>query len=98
MLQSQNNMQATPDRVAEWSEANGFRISLERIKVMHVCRIPENHPDNSVCLNEQILEVVNTHRILGLILDRQVTWRPHIEKVKAKCSKRLNLLRHLAGT
>jgi hypothetical protein len=35
---------------------------------------------------------------LGLILDRQLTWRPHIETVKAKCSKRLNLLRHLAGT
>jgi hypothetical protein len=44
------------------------------------------------------LEVVDTHRILGLILDRQLTWSPHIKTVKAKCSKRLSLLRHLAGT
>jgi hypothetical protein len=38
------------------------------------------------------------HRLLGLILDRQLTWRQHIETVKAKCSKRLSLLKHLAGT
>jgi hypothetical protein len=44
------------------------------------------------------LEEFNTHRILGFILDRELTWKPHIETVKAKCSKRLNFLRHLAGT
>jgi hypothetical protein len=33
------------------------------------------------------LEVIDTHRILGLILDREL-----------KCSKKLNLLRHLART
>jgi hypothetical protein len=37
MLWAQNNMQATLDRVAEWSEANGFRISQEKTKAMHVC-------------------------------------------------------------
>jgi hypothetical protein len=80
MLRAQNNMQAALDRVAEWSEANGFRIFQEKLRP---------------CI---ILKVVNTQRILGLILDRQLTWTPHIETVKAKCSKRLNLLRHLAGT
>jgi hypothetical protein len=34
---------------------------------------------------------------MGLILDRQLTWRSHIETVKVKCSKRLNLLRNPAG-
>jgi hypothetical protein len=97
---AQNNMQAALDKVAEWSEANGFRISQEKTKAMLICRIrskPENHPDPTKRLNGQILELVNTHRILGLIVDRQLTWRPHIETVKAKCCKRLNLLRHLAG-
>jgi hypothetical protein len=36
MLRAQNNMQAALDRVAEWSEANGFRISQEKIKAMHI--------------------------------------------------------------
>jgi hypothetical protein len=47
----------------------------------------------------QIFESVDTHRILRLILDRQLTLRPHIGTVKTKRGKRLNLLRHhLAGT
>jgi hypothetical protein len=49
-------------------------------------------------LEWQILEVVDTHRILVVILDRQLTWRLHIETVKVKCRKRLNFLTHLAGT
>jgi hypothetical protein len=101
MLRAQNNMQAALDRVEERSEANGFTISQEKTKAMHIWRIrskPENHPEPTIRMNGQILEVVDTHRILGLILDIQLTWRPHIETVEAKCSKRLNLLRHLAGT
>jgi hypothetical protein len=44
------------------------------------------------------LDEFDTHRILRLILDRNLTWRPHIKTVKAKCSKTLNFLRHLAET
>jgi hypothetical protein len=40
----------------------------------------------SLRMNGQTLEVVNTHKILGLTLDSQLTWRPHIENVKTKCS------------
>jgi hypothetical protein len=90
MLRAQNIMQAALDRVAEWSEANGFRIFQEKLRPCIFAY--------TIRLNGQILKVVNTHRILGLILDRQLTWTPHIKTVKAKCSKRLNLLRHLAGT
>jgi hypothetical protein len=45
-------------------------------------------PDLMIRSNGQTLEV----------LDSQLTWRPHIENVKAKCSKRLNILKHIAGT
>jgi hypothetical protein len=47
-------MQAPLDRVAEWSEANGFRIFQKKTKVMHICRKqskPENHPDPILRLN-----------------------------------------------
>jgi ribonuclease HI len=101
MLKAQNNIQAALNRVSEWCGANGFKISQEKTKAMHICRLrsrPENHSDPTIRLNGQTLEVVNTHKILGLTLDSQLTWRPHIENLKAKCSKRLNILKHLAGT
>jgi hypothetical protein len=75
-----------------------FDFFLLLVRIFKLRSRPENHPDPTIRLNGHILKVVNTHRILGLIMDRQLTWRPHIETMKAKCSKRLNLLRHLAGT
>jgi hypothetical protein len=44
---------------------------------------------NRVRLNGQALEVVNTHKILRLTLDIQLTWRPHIENVKTNAVKDL---------
>jgi hypothetical protein len=79
MLRAQNNMQAILDRVAEWYKENGFRISQEKTKAMRICRVrskPEIYSDPTIRLNGQILEVVNKERILGLILDKQLTWRP----------------------
>jgi hypothetical protein len=40
MLRAQNNMQAALDRVAQRSEANGFRISQEKTKAIHNTYIP----------------------------------------------------------
>jgi hypothetical protein len=36
MLRTKNNMQAALDEVAEWSKANGFKISQEITKAMHI--------------------------------------------------------------
>jgi hypothetical protein len=90
MLKAQNNIQAALNRVSEWCGANGFKISQEKIKAMHICRlcsIPENHSDPTIRLNGQ-----------GGGENTQNSWRPHIENVKAKCIKRLNILKYLAGT
>jgi hypothetical protein len=93
-----DNMQTALDRVAEWSEANGYRVSQKKNQGHMPYAILENLPDPTIRMNRQTLEVADTLRILGLILDRQLTFRPNTETVKAKFSKRLNLLRHLAGT
>jgi hypothetical protein len=47
MLQAHNNMQAALNRVAEWSKANGCRVSHENTKAIHICRMRlklANHP------------------------------------------------------
>jgi hypothetical protein len=51
-------------------------------------------------LNRQILEVKNTHKILGITFDNRLTWKAHITeaKAKAKAAKRMYVLRSLAGT
>jgi hypothetical protein len=49
-------------------------------------------------LNGQILEVKNTHKILGITFDNRLIWKAHITEAKADAAKRTNVLRSLAGT
>jgi hypothetical protein len=49
-------------------------------------------------LNGQILEVKNTHKILGITFENRLKWKAHITEATAKAAKRMNVLRSLAGT
>jgi hypothetical protein len=57
-----------------------------------------DHPDPQIRLNGQILQVKNTHKILGITFDNRLTWKAHITEAKAKAAKRMNVVRKLAGT
>jgi hypothetical protein len=46
----------------------------------------------------QILEVKNTHKILGITFDNRLTWKAHTTEAKAKAAKRMNVLESPAGT
>ena len=39
-----------------------------------------------------------TPRYLGLKLDRRLTWKPHIEQAQAKATRRISIMKKLAGT
>jgi hypothetical protein len=65
---------------------------------MHTCRKrTHNQTDPVLRLKGQQLEISNSHKILGLTFDRHLTWKTHIDEVRTKVMKRLNLLKSLAG-
>jgi hypothetical protein len=65
---------------------------------MHICRKRiRYHPDPLLNLEGQRLKMSNTHKILGLTFDRSMTWKAHIDEVRIKTLKRLNVLKSLAG-
>jgi hypothetical protein len=77
--------------------SEGFRISVEKTIAMHICRKRNHdHSDPQIRLNGQILEVKNTHKILGITFDNRLTWKAHI--TEAKAAKRMNVLISLAET
>jgi hypothetical protein len=56
-----------------------------------------NNRDPEIRLNGHRLEIKNTHKILELTFDNRLTWKTHIDEVRANASKRMNLLKYLAG-
>jgi hypothetical protein len=43
-----------------------------------------------------MLAMIRHHKILGLIFDEKFNWKEHLKTVKARTSKKLNLLNTLA--
>src|SRR6218665_2765249 len=38
-----------------------------------------------------------TVKFLGIIFDRKLNWKPHVDYIIEKCKKRLNLMRAISG-
>ena len=55
-----------------------------------------SNPDPFLMLGEQKIEVVEKTKFLGLIWDSKLNFKAHIEYIKKKCMKAMNILRVLA--
>jgi hypothetical protein len=76
METAQTNIQSALNNLSKWTRRKGFTISLEKTIANHICR--KRKPRPQINLNGQILEVKNTHKILGITFDNCLTWRAHI--------------------
>ena len=63
---------------------------------MHFSNVNSVHADPDLQLYGKSLPVVAEAKFLGLILDRKLTFTPHIKYLKDRCMKALNLLRVVA--
>ena len=52
----------------------------------------------SLRLNNQPVPQVETPKFLGVTLDTRLTWKPHLEPVEAKATRKLAIMKKLAGT
>jgi hypothetical protein len=83
----------------KWANETRFTIAAEKTKTLLVHRRrPRVHsrPSLKIWMGECILEMVRHHKILGLIFDEILNWKEHLKIVKARASKRRNLLKTLA--
>ena len=91
-------MQRALDSLQGWCDQWGFKISTSKtVAVLFTHHLTDECAVN-LSLNGQPLAVEKSAKFLGVVFDRRLTWREHIEYVRAKCQKRLNLLRSLSGT
>ena len=87
------------DRLVEFFDHWGFKISPEKTVAIVFTRNRHFRPDDvKLSINGVKIKVERTIKFLGITFDRELTWGPHIDNVKGRCNKRLNLLRMLAGT
>jgi hypothetical protein len=50
----------------------------------------------NIYLNENLIEYVNEAKILDVVVDNQLTWKPHVMYLKSATLKRINIMKSLA--
>ena len=90
-------IQIAVNKIFKWCTANGFKISLIKTKCVHFCLL-RGEFDIAITIGDQLsgihtIQVVASVRFLGIILDRKLTYKEHIEDLKDRCSNSINLLK-----
>ena len=80
-------------KVANWLGANKLSLNLSKTQfIIFKAKNKKNSHNIEIQINKQIIEQVNNAKFLGLILDKELTWKQHIKLVETKISKMSGIL------
>jgi len=81
--------------ISEWCQNNNMILNASKTKSM-IITTRQKHQIAPLLLNLNLnsdyIEQVNSHRVLGIIIDQQLSWKQHIDKTCKALSKNLFLL------
>jgi hypothetical protein len=86
-------MQNCLNKIQQWADENGFRFSPTKTVCMHFCNKRGLHLDPELKINGSPIPVVQQTKFLGLIFDSKLNFKAHIDYLRKRCQKALNLLK-----
>ena len=81
----ENEVNNELQKVHEWLAANKLTLNVSKSKFMIISK-KKQRPNLNVKINGQPLEECDTYKYLGVIIDKDLTWKPHIEYICKKIS------------
>ena len=91
-------LQRALDKIDEWSRKNGCIFSPTKSAVVTFSKNNRMRQASELRIAGAIIPRLDSFQFLGIVLDSRLSMVKHIAHIKAKCSKRLNLFRCIAGT
>ena len=88
----QNNL----NKIEKWTVENGFKFSMTKTSCVHFCQEHRLHLDPALKLYNNPIPIVDQAKFLGVIFDKKLSFIPHINTLKVKCQKALNVLKLLS--
>ena len=97
MATTERKLQQAMNTLETWSTENIFRFSQNKTTCVHFCRQRECKEKPSLFLQNTELPVKQEVKFLEMFYDRILSFKPHIEYLRRKCQKAMNLLKVLSG-
>ena len=85
MLEKEVNVEI--NKVYEWLAANKLTLNISKSKFMIISNKKSSLDNFQVSINDTKLERCQQYKYLGVIIDRNLTWKTHIEYISNKISK-----------
>ena len=89
-------LQLNINKIVSWTQKNGFTVSLNKTVAMHFCKCKSECSPPPITLNNTPIEYVREHKFLGLIWDPRLNFKAHINYIRGKAVKALNIMRVLS--
>ena len=91
----ERRLQNCIDNIQRWTIKNGFTISNNKTVAMHFCRKNKCY-DPELKLGDSPIQFVKENKFLGIIWDSKLTFKPHIDYLRKRCFKALNIIKVLS--
>ena len=90
-------IQKSINSISKWAKHNGFKFSTSKTVAIRFTRCKRQEAVPHLKLDGAILPYADEVKFLGMIFDSRLTWAKHIDDLKLKVKKSLNLLKVISG-
>ncbi|MEL6605957.1 MAG: reverse transcriptase domain-containing protein [Cyanobacteria bacterium J06614_10] len=88
-------IQTTINRLENWTKTKGMIFSSEKTVAMKFEKRRKGYEPHLTLRGGRITTKDST-TYLGLVLDKRLNWRNHVEHLRAKCASAVNMIKHLS--
>ena len=86
-------IQIAINNLEQWTKTKGMRFSIEKILAIKFEKRKKGR-EPQLTLHGSRVQVRESTRYLGLIIDKRLNWKDHVDHLRAKCTSSVNLTKH----
>ena len=96
-VEIQETLQTDLDNVNRWCSFNNMAINPKKTTCMILCTRHSSKMNTklNLTIGGHAIQNVTTQKLLGVVIDKCLTWKPHIDMICSKLSSKLFLLRRI---
>lgn len=74
-------------QLLDWSRTHSCRFDLDKFQLIHFCRTEKLYAPLPININGQSIAASDSAKYLGIVVDRKLKWKEHVEAAIAKGTK-----------
>ena len=91
----ENKISNEISKITTWLHSNKLKLNASKSKFMIFFKHPKIIPKLNIWANGNQIDEVQEFNFLGITIDQNITWTPHIQKISIKILRVIGVLRKM---